>query len=85
MRFGPSLPASLVLLASRDSSFTQADRADYLSVQREFERSLGKLDVRGGVMNAYDRTNIFYYDVFLNRRVDQLPLFPYLAVKFTAE
>jgi hypothetical protein len=54
-----------------------------LSVQREFTLSFGKLEARGGAMNLYDRTNIFYYDVYLDRRVDQLPLFPYLAVKFT--
>jgi hypothetical protein len=35
-------------------------------------------------MNLYDRQNIFYYDIYTQRRVDQLPLFPYLAVKFTA-
>jgi hypothetical protein len=55
-----------------------------LSVQRELNLRFGRIEARGGAMNLYDRTNIFYYDVFLNRRVDQLPLFPYLAVKFTA-
>jgi hypothetical protein len=55
-----------------------------VSVQREFEFSLGTLEARGGAMNLYDRQNIFYYDIYTQRRVDQLPLFPYLAVKFTA-
>jgi len=54
-----------------------------LSVQRSFGLSFGTLEARGGAMNLYDRTNIFYYDIYTQRRVDQLPLFPYVAVKFT--
>jgi hypothetical protein len=54
-----------------------------LSVERGFDLPFGRLEARGGAMNLYDRTNIFYYDDFLNRRVDQLPLFPYLAVRLT--
>jgi hypothetical protein len=54
-----------------------------LSVERGFDLPFGRLEARGGAMNLYDRTNIFYYDVFLNRRVDQLPLFPFLAVRLT--
>jgi len=53
-----------------------------LSVQRDFDFSFGRLEVRGGAMNLYDRRNIFYYDVYTQRRVDQLPLFPYLSVRF---
>jgi hypothetical protein len=32
------------------------------------------------VINAYDRRNMFYYDVFSGRRLDQLPLAPYASV-----
>lgn len=32
------------------------------------------LEINGGVTNAYDRQNIFYYDRIKNQRVDQLPL-----------
>ena len=35
-----------------------------------------------GVINAYNRKNIFYYDVFTTRRIDQLPFAPYLSVRF---
>lgn len=55
-----------------------------LSVQREFDLSFGTFEGRAGAMNLYDRQNIFYYDIYTQRRVDQLPLFPYLALKFTA-
>ena len=44
-------------------------------------RPFGQLSLTGGVVNAYDRTNIFYYDIFTTRRVDQLPLAPYLSVR----
>jgi hypothetical protein len=40
-----------------------------------------QLQLQAGVVNAYDRTNIFYYDVFANRRIDQLPFAPYASVK----
>jgi hypothetical protein len=49
------------------------------------ERAVGigsyELRLQGGVINVYDRTNIFYYDVFTNHRIDQLPVAPYLSVK----
>ena len=52
-----------------------------LSIGRTFESSFGRLEVQGGAVNAYDRRNLFYYDIFTGRSVDQLPLVPYLAVK----
>ncbi len=53
-----------------------------LSVTRPVEVGSGELELQAGVINAYDQTNIFYYDVFAQRRVDQLPVTPYLSVKF---
>jgi len=37
------------------------------------------LSVEGGAINAYDRANVFYIDIFTLDRVDQLPLIPYLS------
>lgn len=34
-----------------------------------------------GLINAYDRSNLFYYDTFTLRRVDQLPLIPSFGLK----
>jgi hypothetical protein len=34
-----------------------------------------------GAINLYDRANIFYYDVYTHRRVDQLPFAPYVSLK----
>lgn len=39
------------------------------------------LELQAGVINLYDRNNLFYYDVFANRRIDQLPFTPYISVK----
>ena len=38
-----------------------------------------------GLINAYDRRNLFYLDVFTLRRVDQLPLIPTFGVKIEFE
>lgn len=50
------------------------------SIQREFELPFGDLALQAGVVNAYDRRNMFYYDIFTGRRLDQLPFAPYAAV-----
>ncbi|MFB6097829.1 MAG: carboxypeptidase regulatory-like domain-containing protein [Salinibacter sp.] len=39
------------------------------------------LSVEGGAINAYDRANVFYIDIFTLDRVNQLPLIPYLSLK----
>lgn len=51
-----------------------------VSIERGFDFGLGRLELQAGAINAYDRTNIFYYDLFTQRRVDQLPLAPYAAI-----
>jgi hypothetical protein len=51
-----------------------------VSLQREFDLSFGHLTAQAGAINAYDRRNMFYYDLFSGRRVDQLPLAPYVSV-----
>jgi hypothetical protein len=51
-----------------------------LSLTRAFDVSFGQIVVQAGVVNAYDRRNMFYYDLFTGRRLDQLPLAPYASV-----
>jgi hypothetical protein len=55
-------------------------RLDF-SARRPVEVGSRPLELQAGVINMYDQTNIFYYDVFANRRVDQLPFAPYVSVK----
>ena len=47
------------------------------------ELSLGgaALDLQAGAVNGYNRENVFYYDVFRGRRVDQLPFVPYVSAR----
>jgi len=52
-----------------------------LSMERLVNLRAHEIQLQAGVINAYDQTNIFYYDVFADRRIDQLPLAPYLSVK----
>ena len=51
-----------------------------VSLQRGFDLSFGRLVAQVGAMNAYDRRNMFYYDLFTGRRVDQLPIAPYASL-----
>ena len=54
------------------------------SVARRVRLPSGELTVRGGVLNAYDRANVLYFDVFRVRRIDQLPIVPFVAVRLGA-
>lgn len=53
-----------------------------ISLDREFNLSdHGLLTLQAGLINAYDRRNLFYLDLFTLRRVDQLPLLPTFGLK----
>jgi hypothetical protein len=51
-----------------------------VSVERGFDLPFGRLTAQVGAINAYDRRNMFYYDLYTARRVDQLPLAPYASL-----
>lgn len=54
------------------------------SVQRTVSLSSSvDLSAKAGAMNAYDRRNVFYIDIFTLDRVDQLPVIPYVSLKFS--
>lgn len=52
-----------------------------LSVGTDLRVGDAALDLRTGAINTYNRDNVFYYDVFRGRRVDQLPLIPYVSAR----
>lgn len=53
-----------------------------VSLDREFEMSdRAAATIQLGLINAYDRPNLFYLDLFTLRRVDQLPLIPTVGIK----
>jgi hypothetical protein len=47
-----------------------------VSVERSFDLGPASLTAQLGAVNLYDRTNLFAFDVFTYRRVDQLPIMP---------
>lgn len=54
-----------------------------ISLERSFRLSSSgsNINLQIGTINAYNQTNIFYYDVFTNRRINQLSFAPYLTLK----
>ena len=52
-----------------------------LSAEQVFPFKGGRFILQGGVINTYDRTNIFALDVFTLDRIDQLPFVPTLGAK----
>lgn len=53
-----------------------------ISLERSFTFSSGsELEVSAGVINLYNRNNIFNFDIATLQRVDQTPLLPYASVK----
>ncbi|MEM9997426.1 MAG: TonB-dependent receptor [Bacteroidota bacterium] len=53
-----------------------------VSVSRTWPVGPGDLSLQAGAINVYDRANLFYFDIFTVRRVDQLPLLPFFGVKY---
>lgn len=54
-----------------------------LSLKRTFRfGEYGRLELDASVTNAYNRENIFYVDRVTNRRVNQLPILPSLALTY---
>lgn len=53
-----------------------------LSVERVFDVGEGSIAFQVGAINVYDRANLFYFDLFTIRRVDQLPFLPTLSIKY---
>ena len=54
-----------------------------LDVTVEYRMLLSQADMtfQAGVINVYDRANIFEYNIFTGSRVDQLPLVPSLGIR----
>ena len=51
------------------------------SVSRPFEIApRTTLEVKVGAINAYNRNNIFYYDISRNNVVYQIPVYPYVSI-----
>jgi hypothetical protein len=55
-----------------------------VSVNRTFQLPFGNMEIQAGAISLYDQTNIYYYDVYAHRRVDQLPFAPYASLRLEA-
>ncbi len=49
--------------------------------ERRIEHPAYLITLRAGLVNAYNRHNLFYFDLFTFRRVDQLPILPTIGIK----
>jgi len=56
-----------------------------VSMKREFDLGVGRLTAKAGVINAYDRKNLFYFDLFSLRRVNQLSIVPFAAIEISTK
>ncbi|MEL7363160.1 MAG: hypothetical protein AAFN13_13890, partial [Bacteroidota bacterium] len=70
-----------LLYGSRGSDRLPAYHRLDLWAERVIEEGRYRFTLRAGVINAYNRANVFYFDLFSFRRVDQLPLLPSIGVK----
>ena len=52
-----------------------------ISADRTFPFKGGGLTVQAGVINVYNRTNLFALDLFTLERTDQLPIIPNVGLK----
>ena len=51
------------------------------SLERTFEWDAASLTAQVGAINSYNRRNLFYFDLFTFKRVDQLPIVPFVSLK----
>jgi outer membrane receptor protein involved in Fe transport len=70
----------LILDRPYQARLPAAHRMD-LWIRRPFDLPFGTLEAQAGVLNVYDRRNLFYFDLYTARRVDQLPIAPYLSLR----
>jgi hypothetical protein len=54
------------------------------TLDRDFRIGPGMLTAQVGLLNAYDRRNLFALDIFTLERVDQLPVIPTLGLRYVA-
>lgn len=52
-----------------------------LTTERVFRRTQADITLQGGLINVYDRDNLFEYSIFSGSRIDQLPLIPTFGVR----
>ncbi len=52
-----------------------------VSLERSIHFSFADISIQAGAINFYDQSNMFYYDIYTQRQIDQLSFAPYFSVK----
>ena len=52
-----------------------------VSVEKSIDLNTVWMKLQAGAINTYDKQNIFYFDIYTQRRIDQLPFFPFASLK----
>ena len=73
----PIVVPSATVFSARTPAYHRLD----VSVERAFRLPHARLVVQGGLLNAYDRANFFYFDALRGDRVDQFPLLPIVGLR----
>jgi hypothetical protein len=55
-----------------------------LSVEQKIDLNQVVLNVQLGAINLYNQSNLFYYDVFFQRGINQLSFAPYVSLKLSS-
>ena len=72
----PALVSDGSLYTARLPAYHRLD----VALERRFEMGRIHATIQAAVINIYDRANLFDYDLFAARRVNQLPLIPSLSL-----
>ncbi len=78
-RTQPGRPVLVPAADLYDARLPAYHRLD-VSLERRFRTRWLTATLQAGLINAYDRPNLFNYDLFADRRVNQLPLIPSLGL-----
>lgn len=70
-----------ILYADRNSARQPTYARVDVFLQRRIERGRYVGTLRAGAINVFNRDNLFYFDLFTFRRVDQLPVVPSVGMK----
>jgi hypothetical protein len=70
-----------ILYAERNSARQPVYARVDVFIQRKIERGRYVGTLRAGAINIFNRDNLFYFDLFTFKRVDQLPVVPSVGIK----
>lgn len=56
-----------------------------ISLEQKFQMILFDMSIQAGAMNMYSQKNLFYYDVYFQRGISQLPFVPFIALKLQSK